>query len=87
MGRGTMAKRNSSNPANPSDLGFDAHVFDNDDIFRLLKDAVKSEGGQTVFAKRHRINRVYVNMVLKGKRPVGDSIARTLGLRKVYIAE
>jgi hypothetical protein len=35
----------------------------------------------------HRINRSYVNMVLKGKRPVGGSIARALGLRKVYIAE
>jgi hypothetical protein len=78
MRRGAMTKRNSS---------FDAHVFDNDDVFRLLKAAVKSEGGQTVFAKRHRINRVYINMVLKGKRPVGDSIARALGLRKVYIAE
>jgi hypothetical protein len=46
MRRGAMTKRNSS---------FDAHVFDNDDVFRLLKAAVKSEGGQTVFAKRHRL--------------------------------
>ncbi len=44
-----MAKRNFSNPANPTDLGFDAHVFDNDNVFRLLKAAVRNEGGQTVF--------------------------------------
>jgi hypothetical protein len=87
MRRDAMAKRNSSNPAKPSNLGFDAHVFDNDDVLRLLKAAVKSEGGQAVFAKRHGINRVYVNMVLNGKRRGGDSIARALGLRKVYITE
>jgi hypothetical protein len=84
-----MPKPNQSsavfNP--PSNLGFDAHVFNNDDVVRLLKAAIKSEGDQTEFARHHRINRSYVNMVLKGKRPVGDSIARALGLRKVYIAE
>jgi hypothetical protein len=82
-----MAKRNSSNPANPSDLGFDARVFDNDDVFRLLKAAVKSEGGQTAFAKHHGINRAYLNMIFNRKRPVSDSIAGALGLRKVYIAQ
>jgi hypothetical protein len=38
------------------------------------------------FAKLHNIGRAFVNMVLNGKRPVGDSFAAALGLRKVYIA-
>jgi hypothetical protein len=31
--------------------------------------------------------RAYLNMILNGKRPVSDSIAGVIGLRKVYIAE
>jgi hypothetical protein len=66
-----MPKPNQSsavfNP--PSNLGFDAHVFNNDDVVRLLKAAIKSEGDQTEFARHHRINRSYVNMVLKVKDP------------------
>jgi hypothetical protein len=83
-----MPKPNHSSVVlNPNNLGFDAHVFNNDDVIRLLKAAVKREGGQAAFAKRYGIDRPLVNMVLNGKRPVGDSIARALGLRKVYIAE
>src|SRR6516162_1613788 len=47
-----------------SDLGFDARVFDKDDVIRLLAVAVESEGGQTAFAKHDGINRVYLNMIL-----------------------
>jgi hypothetical protein len=46
--------------------------FDRNDIVRLLKAAVEREGGQTAFAKRHRVHRSSVNRVLKGKLPVGD---------------
>jgi hypothetical protein len=52
-------------------------------IVRLLKAAVEREGGQTAFAKRHRVHRSSVNRVLKGKLPVGDAIAKVLGLRRV----
>ena len=58
-----------------SDLGFDARVFDKEDVIRLLAAAVESEAGQTAFAKHHGINRVYLNMIFNRKRPVSDSIA------------
>jgi predicted transcriptional regulator len=61
--------------------------FDRNDIVRLLKAAVEREGGQTAFAKRHRIDRSTINRVLKGKLPGGDAIAKVLRLRRVYIAE
>src|SRR5215471_2719425 len=70
-----------------SNLGFDARVFDKDDVVRLLAAAIESEGGQTAFAKHHGINRAYLNMIFNRKRPVSDSIAGALGLRKVYIAQ
>jgi hypothetical protein len=60
-------------------------VFDDDDVVNLLRTAIEREGSQSAFAKHHRINRTYLNMVLSGKRPVGDAIAGTLGLHKVYV--
>jgi hypothetical protein len=83
-----MAKRNhSSTVLNPSNLGFHALVFDDKDVVGLLRAAIEHEGSQIAFAERYGINRAYLNMVLNGKRPVGDAIAEALGLRKVYIAE
>ena len=70
-----------------SNLGFDAHAFDNDDVVRLLAAAVESEGSQTAFAKHHGINRTHLNMIIKRKKPVGDSVAEAVGLRRVYIAQ
>jgi hypothetical protein len=49
--------------------------------------AVECEGSQTAVAKRHGVHRVLVNMVLNGKRPVNDAIAKALWLRNVYVAE
>jgi hypothetical protein len=81
-----MAKRDKSNAALfPSGLGFHAHVFDEPDVVHLLRAAVEREGGESAFAKRHGINRAYVNMILNGKRSVGNSVAKALRLRKVYI--
>jgi hypothetical protein len=37
--------------------------------------------------RRRQINRTYLNMILSGKKPVGDAVAKALGLHKVYIAE
>ena len=69
-----------------SNFGFHARVFDNDDVIRLLAAAVESEGSQSAFAKHHGINRTYLNMIFHRKKPVSDSIAGAVGLRKVYIA-
>jgi hypothetical protein len=59
-------------------------VLDDGDVVRLLRVAIEREGGQVAFAKHHRVNRTYLNMVLHRKRPVGDAVAEALGLRKVY---
>ena len=61
--------------------------FGEHDVVRLLRAAVGREGGQSAFAKHHGVDRAYLNMILNGKRPVSDSIAGTVGLRKVYIAQ
>jgi hypothetical protein len=53
----------------------------------VLRAAVEHEGSQVAFAKRHGLDRVLVNMILNGKKAVSGSIAKALGLRKVYVAE
>jgi hypothetical protein len=68
-------------------LGSNALVFDDDDVVHLLRVAVEREGTQNAFAKRYGIERVYLNMVLNGKRPVASAIVKALGFRKVYVAE
>ena len=68
-------------------LGRSKLVFDGDEVVSLLRATVESEGGQVAFAKHHRINRTYLNMVLCGRRPVGDAVAEALGLHKVYAIE
>jgi len=70
-----------------SGLGRSALVFDDKGVFRLLKTAIEREGGQAAFAKRYGINRTYLNHVLTGKKPVGDTAAEALGLRKVYVVK
>jgi hypothetical protein len=70
-----------------SGLGRTELVFDENDVFGLLRTAIADEGSQIAFAKHHGINRTYLNMVLSGKRPVGDAVADILGLRKVYIVK
>jgi hypothetical protein len=60
-------------------------VLHDDDVVRLLRAAIEREGGQVAFAKRHKVNRTHLNMVLHNKRPVGDAVAGALGLHKVYV--
>ena len=62
-------------------------VFNDNEVLQLLRAAVKREGGQSAFAKDHGLDRVLINMILNGKRPVSSSVAKALGLRKVYVAE
>ena len=68
-----------------SGLGKNALVFDDDDVVRLLRTAIKIEGSQIAFANRHGISRTLLNAILKGKRPVGCAAAEALGLHRVYV--
>jgi hypothetical protein len=70
-----------------SELGRDAHVFDDDEVVRLLRAAVEREGSQRLFAKRYGLDRANLNAILNGKRrPIGP-FAKILGFRRVYVAE
>lgn len=70
-----------------SNSGRRAFAYNDEDVVRLLRAAVEREGGQTAFAKRHRLDRTRINRILNGKLEVHGPIAKVLGLRKVYIAE
>ena len=71
-----MAKRSKSSVLIASNLGCRKLVFDEDDVVRLLRAAVEREGGQTAFAKRHSVDRAFLNRILNGKRPVSGAFAR-----------
>lgn len=61
-------------------LGSQLLALNDDEVVQLLRVAVKCEGNQTAFARRHGLERTSLNMILQGKRPV----VKALGLRKVY---
>jgi hypothetical protein len=59
-------------------------TFDHDEVVELLRSAVEREGNQVAFAKRHRLNRSYLNRILNGKREASPPVLKALGLRNVY---
>lgn len=68
-------------------LGRNALVFEEDDVVHLLRAAVEREGSQIAFADRYGVNRAYISTVLNGRRRVSGSLAKALGLRRVYVVE
>jgi hypothetical protein len=70
-----------------SGLGRSVLAFNDDEVLVPLRSAIEREGGQVAFAKYHSVNRTYLNMVLRGRRPVGDVVAQALGLRRVYVVQ
>jgi hypothetical protein len=67
-----------------SRLGSRTRIFDDDDVIELLRAAIEREGNQGAFARRHEIERSYVNQILNRKKPVSSGILKALGLRRVY---
>jgi hypothetical protein len=65
----------------------DLLVLNDHDVADLLKAAVKREGSQTAFAKRYDVDRSELNSILNGRRRISASLAKALGLRRVYIVE
>ena len=78
--------KNSPRPVRAclSDLGSDTRVFDHGEVVQLLKAPIEQEGNQMAFAKRHGLNRTFLNEVANGKRAASGSILKALELRKVY---
>ena len=72
---------------NPTCKGGDLLVLNDDDVADLLKAAVEREGSQAAFAKRYDVNRSELNSILNGRRRISASLAKALGLRRVYIVE
>ena len=68
-------------------LGRNALVFEEDDVVHLLRAAVEREGSQIAFADRYGVDRAYISTVLNGRRRVSGSLAKALGLRRVYVVE
>jgi transcriptional regulator with XRE-family HTH domain len=62
-------------------------VLDDDDVVDLLKAAVKREGSQAAFAKRYGIDRTNLSAFLNGRRRISASLAKALGLRRLYVVE
>ena len=71
----------------PTNKAGDLLVLNDDNVVDLLKAAVEREGSQTAFAKRYRVDRTNLSAFLNGRRRVRASLAKALGLRRVYVVE
>ena len=67
-----------------SNMGSYALTFDHDEVVRLLKTAVERAGSQTAYAQHHGVDRGHLNQILNGRKHVGPTFLKALGLRKVY---
>ena len=65
----------------------DLLVLNDDDVADLVRAAVKREGSQAAFAKRYRIERTDLSAFLNGRRRISASLAKALGLRRVWVVE
>jgi hypothetical protein len=76
-----MAAERKPKLACASHIGRMARIFEEQDILRLLRAAVEQEGNQSAFAKRYRVQRTSINLILARKRRVSEAIKNALGLR------
>ena len=67
-------------------LGRREHVFDEHEVFVLLKAAIERDGSFVAFAERSGVTRSYVSHVLSGRHALGAAMIKGLGIRKVYVA-
>jgi len=65
----------------------DLLVLNDDDVADLVRAAVKREGSQAAFAKRYCIERTDLSAFLNGRRRISASLAKALGLRRVWVVE
>jgi hypothetical protein len=77
--RATPAKNRTS-----SNIGTYGLILDHDDVIQLLKAAVECEGSQLAYAKRHGVDRAHLNQILNGRKHIGRTFLKALGLRNVY---
>ena len=65
----------------------DLLVLNDDDVADLVRAAIKREGSQAAFAKRYGIKRTDLSAFLNGRRSISASLARALGLCRVWVVE
>ena len=53
----------------------------------MLRFEVERAGSQTAWAKKHSLDRTYVNRVLRSVKPPAEGIIRALGLRIVVVSD
>lgn len=70
-----------------AEFGRPGVIFDEEEVIRLLRVEVEKDGSQAAFARRRNIERMYVNAILRGKRPVTKTVADAIGLRRTYTAK
>jgi hypothetical protein len=63
------------------------HLLDENDVVRLLHQAVDRAGSQSAWARQSGVDRTLVNHVLRGKRPLPPTIIKALRLKKVVAYE
>jgi hypothetical protein len=69
----------------PTRKAGDLFMLNDDDVIDLLRAAVEREGSQSAFAKRYGVDRTDLNAILNGRRRISASLAKALGLRRVYV--
>jgi DNA-binding phage protein len=85
-----MVRRKTSRPrgaislADETQLGSHSLIFNDDEVVHLLRAAVERAGTQGAFARRHGLERTYLNQILNGKKRPTSAVLNAIGLRKVY---
>jgi DNA-binding phage protein len=62
-------------------------LLNESDVLRLLREEVDRAGGQSAWARRSGIDRVHLNKVMNGERPLSPSIVKALNLKGMFIYE
>ena len=65
----------------------DLLVLNDKDVVDLVRAAIKREGSQTAFAKRHRIARTDISAFLNGRKGMSASLAKAFGIRRVWVVD
>lgn len=56
-----------------------------EDARDMLREAIAHHGGQSAFAEKYKISRIYICKILSGERAAGSKICAVLGLRRVTL--
>ena len=84
---GQIMTRYVRRPVGSKPTADDLLVLNNDDVANLVRAAIKREGSQLAFAKRHRIDRTDISAFLNGRRGISPSLAKAFGIRIVWVVD